>query len=94
MRRNLYINEQVHILKNLRHPNVVEHIDSFTSEDEHGIVENLNIVMSYCEGGDLAAHIKAQEKTGDFFSEQQIMDWFVQIADAVKVCHEVPYCTT
>jgi serine/threonine protein kinase len=42
--------QEVMILKSLSHPNIVEHIDSFCTSNEDSVIENLNIVMSYCEG--------------------------------------------
>ncbi|NXW06047.1 NEK1 kinase, partial [Fregetta grallaria] len=51
-------------------------------------IENgcLYIVMDYCEGGDLFKKINAQK--GILFSEDQILDWFVQICLALKHIHD------
>ncbi|XP_008933688.1 PREDICTED: serine/threonine-protein kinase Nek1, partial [Merops nubicus] len=46
----------------------------------------LYIVMDYCEGGDLFKKINAQK--GVLFSEDQILDWFVQICLALKHIHD------
>lgn len=53
----------------------------------------LYICMSYADGGDLEARIKVQQKlsaTGRFhpFPEQQIIDWFIQTALAIKHIHD------
>ncbi|XP_067451228.1 interferon-induced very large GTPase 1-like isoform X3 [Thunnus thynnus] len=42
--------------------------------------------MDYCEGGDLLEKIKSQK--GELFSEDQILDWFVQICLALKHIHD------
>ncbi|XP_014799315.1 PREDICTED: serine/threonine-protein kinase Nek1 isoform X8 [Calidris pugnax] len=42
--------------------------------------------MDYCEGGDLFKKINAQK--GILFSEDQILDWFVQICLALKHIHD------
>ena len=69
------------ILATLRHPNVVEFIDSFL--EDHA----LHLVTQYCELGDLARVIKKNKKKGRYFEEEQIVDWFIQIAMAVDHIH-------
>ena len=43
---------EVNLLKNLKHPNIVEYKESFLTPNQ------LVIIMEYCEVGDLAYHIK------------------------------------
>ncbi|XP_053174978.1 interferon-induced very large GTPase 1-like isoform X1 [Scomber japonicus] len=64
----------------MSHPFIVQYKESF--ED----TSCLYIVMDYCEGGDLSKKIKSQK--GKLFSEQQILDWFVQICLALKHIHD------
>ncbi|XP_020661142.3 serine/threonine-protein kinase Nek1 isoform X1 [Pogona vitticeps] len=71
---------EVAVLANMKHPNIVLYRESF---EEGGC---LFIVMDYCEGGDLFKKINAQK--GVLFSEDQIMDWFVQICLALKHVHD------
>nr|XP_025978665.1 serine/threonine-protein kinase Nek1 isoform X5 [Dromaius novaehollandiae] len=71
---------EVAILANMKHPNIVLYRESF---EENGC---LYIVMDYCEGGDLFKKINAQK--GVLFSEDQILDWFVQICLALKHIHD------
>ena len=47
----------------------------------------LHIAMHYCEGGDLNTFIKKRAETGEYFSEEEILDWFVQLALALQYCH-------
>lgn len=49
------IENEVALLKQLHHPNIVAYKDSFTLDD------CIHIVMSYCEGGDMYNRIKANE---------------------------------
>lgn len=42
--------------------------------------------MDYCDGGDLHSRIQAQR--GILFTEDQILDWFVQITLALKHVHD------
>ena len=73
------INLEVELLSKLTHPNVVKYERSWLSK------KKLNILMEYCEGGDLRAHIEASK--GHIFPESQIIDWFVQITLGVKYIH-------
>ncbi|XP_075943416.1 serine/threonine-protein kinase Nek1 isoform X2 [Anarhichas minor] len=72
--------KEVAVLANMSHPNIVQYKESF---EEGGC---LYIVMDYCEGGDLFKKINSQK--GVLFSEEQIMDWFVQICLALKHVHD------
>ncbi|XP_029684564.1 serine/threonine-protein kinase Nek1 isoform X2 [Takifugu rubripes] len=72
--------KEVAVLANMRHPNIVQYKESF---EEGGC---LYIVMDYCEGGDLFKKINSQK--GVLFSEDQILNWFVQICLALKHVHD------
>ncbi|XP_075901554.1 serine/threonine-protein kinase Nek1-like isoform X2 [Nelusetta ayraudi] len=72
--------KEVAVLANMSHPNIVQYKESF---EEGGC---LYIVMDYCEGGDLFKKINSQK--GVLFSEEQILDWFVQICLALKHVHD------
>ncbi|KAM5194431.1 serine/threonine-protein kinase Nek1 isoform 2-T2 [Mantella aurantiaca] len=71
---------EVAVLANMKHPNIVQYRESF---EESGC---LYIVMDYCEGGDLFQRINTQK--GILFSEDQILDWFVQLCLALKHVHD------
>ncbi|KAM4807677.1 serine/threonine-protein kinase Nek1 [Rhinophrynus dorsalis] len=71
---------EVAVLANMKHPNIVQYKESF---EESGC---LYIVMDYCEGGDLFKRINTQK--GVLFSEDQILDWFVQLCLALKHVHD------
>uniref|UniRef100_A0A669B3R2 non-specific serine/threonine protein kinase n=1 Tax=Oreochromis niloticus TaxID=8128 RepID=A0A669B3R2_ORENI len=72
--------KEVAVLANMSHPNIVQYKESF---EEGGC---LYIVMDYCEGGDLFKKINSQK--GVLFSEEQILDWLVQICLALKHVHD------
>lgn len=42
--------------------------------------------MEFCDGGDLYSRITAQR--GQFFAEEQVLNWLCQLALAVKHCHD------
>jgi len=71
------------LLSQLHHPNIVEYVDSFV---EDGC---LHLVTEYCELGDLARLVSEKKKEGAFFEEEQIVDWFIQIAMAVDYVHSM-----
>ncbi|KAL6100548.1 nek5 [Pungitius sinensis] len=72
--------KEVTLLSKMKHPNIVAFFSSF---QERG---SLFIVMEYCDGGDLMKKINMQR--GIFFSEQQVVDWFVQICLGLKHIHD------
>jgi NIMA (never in mitosis gene a)-related kinase len=72
---------EAQLLSSLKHPNIVAYIESFRSRDHH-----LNIVMAFCEGGDLYTKIKYRKK--QLLNEDQITEWFIQITLALQYMHE------
>ncbi|XP_077584748.1 serine/threonine-protein kinase Nek5 [Stigmatopora nigra] len=72
--------KEVVLLSNLEHDNIVAFIHSFHDRG------SLYIVMEYCDGGDLMMKINRQK--GVFFTEQQILAWFVQICLGLKHIHD------
>ena len=46
---------EIQLLQRLQHPNIVGYLDDFYTKNN----EALCIVMTYCDGGDLAGKIKA-----------------------------------
>ena len=68
------------LLSTLKHPNIVAYTESFRSNDGF-----LNIVMAYCEGGDLYTKLKERKTNKQPLIEQQIIEWFVQICMAIQV---------
>ena len=72
---------EVDLLRRLSHPNIVEYLESFEEDAA------LQIVMQYCDGGDLAGAIRERRRAGAPFPEAQVMDWFVQMVSAVSYLH-------
>lgn len=71
---------EVEVLSRMRHPNIVAYHESFNNQGM------LCIVMDFCDGGDLYGRINAQK--GVHFSEDCILDWFVQLCLALKHVHD------
>ena len=43
--------------------------------------------MEYCEGGDIGNIIKKLKKTKEYFPEELIWKFFIQVLMALKTCH-------
>ncbi|XP_071362778.1 NIMA-related kinase 12 [Trachinotus anak] len=74
--------QEAEIIRRLEHPHVVTCSDAFVNPDDGFIY----IVMNYCEGGTLDDKVK-QRKLGEFFAEDTVMGWFVQVTMAVDYIH-------
>jgi NIMA (never in mitosis gene a)-related kinase len=70
------------LLKNLNHPHIVEYIENFIEDG------TFIIIMEYCEEGDLAFHVSRMKKKGENFSEDLILNWFLQLAFALSYIHD------
>ena len=75
--------QEVRLLQKLRHANIVAYKDSFEDRENQ-----LNIVMIYWEGGDMATKIK--EARGVHFPEATILDWFAQMSLALYFLNIFP----
>lgn len=78
-RKNL--ENEVLLLKELKHPNIVSYKDSFLDKENF-----YNIVMIYCDGGDIYSKIKNAKNK--HFSESDILDWLVQLCLALSYIHD------
>lgn len=81
------------ILEILQHKHIVGYHDVFKTRSG-----KLCIVMEYCEKGDLDKEIKKQAnqlaKTNDpacYFSDEQVLTWFVQMCLALKKVHSFDF---
>ncbi|XP_062438488.1 serine/threonine-protein kinase Nek5 [Rhea pennata] len=68
------------LLAKMKHANIVTFYTSLQEKNK------LYIVMEYCDGGDLMKRINMQH--GVLFDEDQILNWFVQIALGLKHIHD------
>ena len=74
---------EVNILKELHHPNIVQYYDRIIDKKNKKIF----IIMEYCEGGDIGNVIKKLKKTKEYFPEELIWKFFIQVLMALKTCH-------
>ena len=69
---------EIHLLKKLKHPNIVKYIDTIRSETA------LNIVIEYVENGSLASLVK---KFGGGFPETLVAIYISQILKGLDYLH-------
>ncbi|GAA6226352.1 serine/threonine-protein kinase Nek4-like [Lates japonicus] len=74
--------QEAEIIRRLEHPHIVTCSDAFVNSDDGFIY----IVMNYCDGGTLDDKVK-ERKQGEFFTEDIVMGWFVQVTVAVNYVH-------
>jgi NIMA (never in mitosis gene a)-related kinase len=77
--RSAALNE-VKILSSLENPYIVRYFDSFVEKN------NLNIVMEFCEGGDLSNYIRNQ--MGRPLTENKIWKFFIQMLIGFDYIHK------
>lgn len=70
------------VLASLQHPFVVRYRDSFC---EAGV---LCLIMDFCEGGELAKHIRRARRNHQKIPEEQILRWFTQAMLSLKYIHD------
>jgi NIMA (never in mitosis gene a)-related kinase len=76
------VKEEARILSTLDHPNIIKLMDD--SFIESG---SLHIVTEYADQGDLYKVISAKAKLRELIPEETILNWFIQVAMAVKHIH-------
>lgn len=74
--------QEADIIRRLQHPHIVKCSDAFVNSDDGFIY----IVMNYCDGGTLDDRVK-ERKPEEFFAEDTVMGWFVQVTMAVDYIH-------
>jgi serine/threonine protein kinase len=87
-----YIKNEVKIISNLNNEYIVRYFESFkeTVKDEKLInlsCTRLNIIMEYCDGGDLAKFIETTKKSNSFIKETKIINIFTQICKGSNYLH-------
>ena len=78
------LKREIEILKEVKHPNIIELIDVF--EDS----KYLHLVTELCTGGELFDRIIAKTQSAEgHFSEHDAAQLVCDILDAIKYCHDV-----
>jgi calcium-dependent protein kinase len=78
------LKREIEILKEVKHPNIIELIDVF--EDS----KYLHLVTELCTGGELFDRIIAKTQSAEgHFSEHDAAQLVCDILDAIQYCHDV-----
>ena len=72
------------LLKELNHPNIILLKYGDFSKDRKILYE----ISEYADGGDLQAKINERKKTNNYFDENTLLDWFIQLCLALKYIHD------
>ncbi|CAD8074488.1 unnamed protein product [Paramecium sonneborni] len=72
---------EVKVLKQLDHTNIIKHYDSFIHNNK------LCILMEYAENADLSLKIKEAKQNNQFIQESTILAWLTQLAVALNYLH-------
>ena len=78
--------KEIRFLNSFKHPCIISYEDYFQVKYKGHII--LYIVMQYADGGDLGRLIKTAQQSNSYIHEDQIIDWFVQLALALKHIHD------
>ena len=80
-KERLNIETEIKLLQELKHPNIVLYKESFLDENQ-----NLNIVTTFCEDGDLYQKIFQTQK--NYFPEKTIINALVQLLLGLSYIHD------
>lgn len=69
-------------MQQLNHCYVVRYIESFVKE------KSVCIVMEYAENGDLQKYLERRKIENRPLSEEQVIEWFIQLLLGLKYIHE------
>lgn len=73
------LQREIDLLKKLKHPNIVEFIDSFTD-----VGNNVYVVTEYCNYGSLEQYIGGKKYPGILLNEEEIKSLIIQLKEGLK----------
>ena len=75
---------EIRLLASISHPNIIGYKEAFWNEKN----KTLNIVMEYCDDGDLETKIKIMKRNKQRFEEPLIWNYAIQIIKGLKSLHD------
>ena len=76
------VKNEAKILSSLHSINIVSWYEHFEENN------NLNIIMEYCDGGDLSNYLNEQKKTNKPLTEEKIWKFFIQMCMGISYIHK------
>ncbi len=77
------VQREANIMAEMKHPHIVTYHESFFEPNE----KHLCIILDYCDGGTLEDRTREAQMKNTFLPEKTIIQWFLQIAMAVRYMH-------
>ena len=75
---------EIRILASVSHPNIIGYKEAFWDNKS----KSLNIVMEYCDDGDLETKINIMKRNKQRFEEPLIWEYAIQIVEGLKALHD------
>ena len=76
---------EIKILKTIDHPNIISFKCAFKSKQNENIC---GIITEYADNGDLSKLIKEKKKKNEYFKEELLLNWLIQLCLAIQTLHE------
>ena len=76
---------EIDILKTIDHPNIISFKCAFKSKQNENIC---GIITEYADNGDLSKLIKEKKKKNEYFKEELLLNWLIQLCLAIQTLHE------
>ena len=73
----------IEILKKIDHPNIITLNNAYYTSDN----KYLHVITEYADGGDLKMKLDEQKSKNEYFDENILLDWFMQICFALLFIH-------
>lgn len=80
-----YLQSEYRILRELRHPNIVQYADFEQKQNKKGKWQ-ASLYIEYCCGGDLSSYTSKPQRSSKSLSEKQFWQIFYQLASALLYC--------
>ena len=75
--------KEVNFLSEIKDPNVIGYEESFYDKN----FNHLFLIMEYAPYGDLSKILQKRKKTKDYFTENELLNMYLQIASGLKAIH-------
>ena len=77
---------EVSISKKFKHPNIILFKEAFITKNPE---RTLHLITEYADNGDLEKKLNEQKEKKEFFKENIIINWLIQICLALKYIHKL-----
>ena len=75
---------KIDILKKIDHPNIITLNNAYYTSDN----KYLHVITEYADGGDLQMKLDEHKEKKEYFNENILLDWFMQICFSLLFIHD------